>query len=473
MPPKSKKARFSDHCQVCGATSTHLYRHMLRVHLPWYLDPTTACVDCHMSAGAGRDLQAVHGGHQLFRGESLLQAWFLLMNGLFLFLSQGLGLGSPMGLLGCAVMQELLPGPLRFSEEELFFLREYDRRAGLEPLPLGGYIVTPPTRLIALMHPALMTKLIVHLDHEAITQLKSYTKYALFDPDLPECSILPIGYPTVKRGIIDAHFHLDKLSDHKDISLSDLESSKSLPIRVPFAIANYVFPSSWKYLSDNVRSDPRLRITLGVHPHMITDSEVDSLFGRLRELVNQNPGAVGIGEVGLDMTTECRHGKRHNKRHCRDQKLQGQRRFLRLALQLAKYHNRVLVLHTRDKGTGEAAREVLTLLLELGMFDHPIHRHCFIGGEEEYRQWTSSLPNCYFSISPATVKDPKTMHALSLLDNRHRLVLETDSPYMADFRYPWDVYKVAKGAAQSLDMTLTELVGVCNKNVARLYNLPW
>ena len=118
---------FRDHCQVCGAHSLHVYRHILRVHLPWYVNPTTSCVDCHVSAGNARELQNMNGRHRLFSGEHLLQAWFLLLNGLFLFISQEIGLRSPMELLGCAAIQELSSFPLRFSEDEYFFLREYDR----------------------------------------------------------------------------------------------------------------------------------------------------------------------------------------------------------------------------------------------------------------------------------------------------------------------------------------------------------
>ena len=105
------------------------------------------------------------------------------------------------------------------------------------------------------------------------------------------------------------------------------------------------------------------------------------------------------------------------------------------------------------------------------MLDHPIHRHCFVGGYEEYKQWSTDLPNCYFGISPVTVEDPQSMYALSSLDGRKRLLLETDASYLA--HYPWNVSKVAKKAAQSLDITLTELVRVCNRNAARLYSLPW
>lgn len=418
-----------------------------------------------MSTGKGSELPKVHGQHQLFTGDYLLQAWFLLMNGLFLFLSQELGLGSPIELLGCAAIRQLAPTSIRFSEEEYFFLREYDRRAGLEPLQLGDYMAVPPTRLIVLMHPELMSRLIPHLGYQAMNKLQSYTKYSLANG-----SSLQLEHPVVKRGIIDSHFHLDSFFGCRNQSLSDLENSESIPIRLPFAIANYVFPKRWHFLTAHVRADPRLRITLGVHPHMITDNQVDSLYGNLKGLLNRYPEAVGIGEVGLDLTTKCKHNC-NNLQHCRDQKLLGQRRFLRLAFQLAKEQNKVLILHVRDSGSGEAAKEVLKLLEEMNMLDHPIHRHCFVGKEEEYRQWYTSLPNCYFSISPVTVDDPDTMSALSTQNFRSRILLESDSRYLGKF--PWSIHKVANKAALLLGMTLTEIVWDCNRNAARLYNLPW
>ena len=112
----------------------------------------------------------------------------------------------------------------------------------------------------------------------------------------------------MKRGIIDSNFHLDKSFGRRNRSLLDLEGSKSTPIRTPFAIGNYVIPSRWHLLSEPVRADLRLRITLGVHLHLITESQVESLFGQLKRLVGKYPEDVGMGEVGLDLTTECRHG---------------------------------------------------------------------------------------------------------------------------------------------------------------------
>ena len=145
MPPTSKKARFEDCCKVCGELTAYLFRHMKRAHLPWYLDPASACIDCNMSVGTRKDFHNVHGTHQGFTGEAMIRGRFL---------SQHIGIGSPIALPGCAVVRELSPHLLRFSEDELFFLREFDSRAGLEPVLSS--VSVPPARLIALTHPELM-----------------------------------------------------------------------------------------------------------------------------------------------------------------------------------------------------------------------------------------------------------------------------------------------------------------------------
>ena len=144
----------------------------------------------------------------------------------------------------------------------------------------------PPTRFIVLMHPAITSRLLAQLGHQTILRFRLHQQYTLANGSSP-----PIGNPSVKRAIIDTHFHLDSFPGRQGRSLSDMESSKSKPllVSIPFAIANYVFPDKWSHLSEHVRAHPRLRITLGVHPHMITESQVASLFGRLEGLLGQYP----------------------------------------------------------------------------------------------------------------------------------------------------------------------------------------
>ena len=144
-------------------------------------------------------------------------------------------------------------------------------------------------------------------------------------------------------------------------------------------------------------------MTSGVHPHMLFLGNVTPVFKQLQTEVKSDPEVVRIGEVGIDYTSECKCNTRHYLR-CQFNKLSAQRRFLPLAFQLAREHNKVLILHVRDHGSGTAAKEVLKLLLKLGFQDHPIHRYCFVGKEDEYKQWSSFLPNCYFSIPGASLQ---------------------------------------------------------------------
>ena len=65
------------------------------------------------------------------------------------------------------------PASLSFSEEDYFFLREYDRRAGLELLAIDGYMTFPPVRLIALTHYKMMAAILPRLSIAARIAFKS------------------------------------------------------------------------------------------------------------------------------------------------------------------------------------------------------------------------------------------------------------------------------------------------------------
>ena len=94
-------------CEVCDLTTTHLHKHTLRTHVPWYVSPSTAWVDCHKSEGFGKDCDRFYKGHMLISGDNLLRAWSLLMNGLFLFVSKEHGLNSCTDLLTYDAAQHL------------------------------------------------------------------------------------------------------------------------------------------------------------------------------------------------------------------------------------------------------------------------------------------------------------------------------------------------------------------------------
>ena len=53
--------------------------------MPWYMDPSTSCVDCQCGEECPRDVERFHCMHQRICGDYLREALFLLMDGIFLF----------------------------------------------------------------------------------------------------------------------------------------------------------------------------------------------------------------------------------------------------------------------------------------------------------------------------------------------------------------------------------------------------
>ena len=154
-----------------------------------------------------------------------------------LFLVEELGLGTSNDLLGFVIAQGLFPTSFTFCEDETFFFKKCDRRIGLEPLTTDGYNEVPPRRLIVVSSYSIITRLLTPLNSSAQIAFKFVQRYVLPDDSNP-----PDGHSIMKVGVIDSHFHLDCFSIRPITTLSDQESSVTLPINIMFAVQNYVFP---------------------------------------------------------------------------------------------------------------------------------------------------------------------------------------------------------------------------------------
>ena len=86
----------------------------------------------------------------------------------------------------------------------------------------------------------------------------------------------------MKVGIIDSHFHLDIFSFRSTTTLSDLESSMTNSFSLKFGIANYVYPGKWSMINKQMADEPKLRFTLGIHPHVLAKNKAFAEFSKLR-----------------------------------------------------------------------------------------------------------------------------------------------------------------------------------------------
>ena len=252
-------------------------------------------VHCHVSEGSGSQFQFFHSRHRGIAGELLAQAWFLTMNGLLWFSAHSLGLGSLDGLLGLVASFEETRRHFRFSAEELVFLKEYDMRAGLEPLTDDHYSQFPPSRIIVLSNYLLLSRLFTEIGTAAQGALTSVCRYTNFDGSSP-----PLGHPVLEMGIIDSHFHMDRVMFNNGrftarSGLKDVDVTP--PVHLAYAIANYVYPSSWNSLSLHMRDD-RLGFTLGLHPHMVTKTNYMFYLHKIELLFQQYPRLWEFEKLG-------------------------------------------------------------------------------------------------------------------------------------------------------------------------------
>jgi TatD DNase family protein len=146
--------------------------------------------------------------------------------------------------------------------------------------------------------------------------------------------------------------------------------------------------------------------TAGVHPHDAKDADLDAIAALLRE-----PKVVAVGECGLDYHYD------HSPRDV-------QREVFAAQVALAHEHDVALVIHTRD-----AWDDTFDVLAAEGVPARTVF-HCFTGGADEARRALDVGAVLSFSgiITFKTADDIRAAAALCPLD---RLLVETDSPYLA------------------------------------------
>ena len=145
--------------------------------------------------------------------------------------------------------------------------------------------------------------------------------------------------------------------------------------------------------------------TVGLHPHDAKEGveEIVPLLGQSK--------VVAVGECGLDYHYD--HSPRDAQREA-------------FAAQIAMAHERglALVIHTR-----EAWDDTLSILRAEGVPERTVF-HCFTGGPDEARRCLAL--GAWLSFSGiVTFKSANDVRAAAALCPDDRLLVETDSPYLA------------------------------------------
>jgi TatD DNase family protein len=160
---------------------------------------------------------------------------------------------------------------------------------------------------------------------------------------------------------------------------------------------------------------PRAWASIGLHPHEAAEG-VDEVAALLaRELAPADGAVVAVGECGLDYYYE------HSSRDA-------QRRAFAAQIALAHAYDLALVIHARD-----AWNDLFDILRAEGVPERTV-LHCFTGGSDEIERCLRAGMFVSFS-GIVTFKNAKDVRAAAEACPLDRLLVETDSPFLAPVPY--------------------------------------
>lgn len=256
--------------------------------------------------------------------------------------------------------------------------------------------------------------------------------------------------------LVDSHCHLDRvdLSPYGDDFSKLIDATREAGVERLLCVS--IDLESYPDMLALVEPYPDVSISVGVHP-----SEQGGREPAVEELVNlaQHPRNVAIGETGLDY-------------YRIEGDLEWQRERFRTHIRAAKQARKPLIIHTR------AAREDTVAILEQeGASDVGGVMHCFT---ETWEMAQAALAmNFYISFSGiVTFKNAQELRDVAQQVPLDRLLIETDSPYLAPVPYrgkpnePRYVAKVAEVLADLRDLPVSQMVEQSRDNYYRLFGRP-
>jgi TatD DNase family protein len=256
-------------------------------------------------------------------------------------------------------------------------------------------------------------------------------------------------------GLVDSHAHLDG-EDYQ----ADLEA---VVARARAALSHVVLVGLWRKPGDfgnahalAARHPGFFSATVGIHPHDC--ARVPEEDWAACDRAARDPSTVAVGETGLDF---------HYDRSPRQAQAASFRRSIRMAASAGK----PLVVHVR-----EADAECAQVLRQEGLPVRGGVIHCFTGDPSAARAYLDL--GLYLSVAGiVTFKTAGPIREAVRIVPRDRLLVETDSPYLAPIPFrgqrnePVHVVETARKVAEIWGTTLEEVASITAQNARRLFGL--
>ena len=254
--------------------------------------------------------------------------------------------------------------------------------------------------------------------------------------------------------LIDSHCHLDRINlERYNGSLAEaIAATNERGIQQMLCIS--VSLANVQAVIDIAQAHPSVVASVGVHPCDVKEGTATA--DQLIQWAAQAK-VVALGETGLDY-------------HYETESKALQHESFALHLDVGKKIGLPVVVHTR-----EAKADTLQLIKQHGSLEHSGVLHCFT---EDWEMAKAALDlNYYISISGiVTFKSAEQIREVVRNMPLDRLLVETDSPYLAPIPYrgkpnePKYVLEVAQFIADIKGMHLQDFAAQTTENFYRLFN---
>jgi TatD DNase family protein len=255
--------------------------------------------------------------------------------------------------------------------------------------------------------------------------------------------------------LVDSHCHLDRLdlTGFGDSLDGVLKAAMAHQVTHLLSVATDL--ESWPRLARLTEPHPQIALSVGVHP-----GEEEAREPTVAELtaLGCEKRVVAIGETGLDYY----YGQESKIR---------QQEWFRIHIAAARELRKPLIVHTRD-----AREDTLRILANEGAAQVGGVLHCFT---EDWDMAARALElNFYVSFSGiVTFKNAKPIQDAARRMPADRLLIETDSPYLAPVphrgkpNHPAWVRHVAEFIADLRGESLAQVAAMTTANYSRLFGV--
>ena len=209
--------------------------------------------------------------------------------------------------------------------------------------------------------------------------------------------------------MIDTHAHIDGAEFADDLE-AVIHRAKEAGVRKIFVPG--ICLKDTPHLLEVCKTHPNfLHPMIGLHPENIMDEDYHAALDQLEQLIDDT--TIAIGEVGLDLYWDSTHKSE-------------QMEVFDHQIQWAEKYGLPLMIHSRN-----AHAELMQLMEKHRTSNLSGVFHCFTGTEEEARDLLS-FPGFMLGIGGVlTFKKSTLREVVKNTIPLSRIVLETDSPYMA------------------------------------------